>query len=120
MNNITTNYQILLIGLIIYSIFHTFASYGFMYYKNTRSFSYVFAVSLLTGIISYMIKIPLYYYYGKTNHMNTYLLYITILSFAVALYSDYFTGEKVKPHTYLILFCFIGLLALNDYLNKYL
>ena len=114
----TQNLQVLIAGLVLYSIFHTFASYGFTYYKNVRSFPYIFTVCLLSGIISYMIKIPLYYYYGGTNHMTTYLLYVTILSFVVALYSAYFTGEKVKPHTYLILIAFIGLLALNDFLNK--
>jgi hypothetical protein len=113
------NALVLIGGLLLYSIFHTFASYGFRYYKTTnRTFSYIFTVCLLSGIISYMIKIPLYYYYSGTNHMTIYLLYLTILSFSMSVYSVYFIGEKVKTHTYLILFAFIGLIALNDYLNK--
>ena len=113
-----SDYIILVGGIIIYSIFYILASFGYkLFPKNSYSFQTIFLVSLFFGLISYCIKIPLFYYYGKEDVITIYILYIFILSIAVGVYSKFVLHQNVKPHTYVILAMIVCLIILNDYLS---
>ena len=110
---------ILIFGLLIYSIFYVLASFGFkMYPSKTISFKSIFLISLFFGIISYCIKIPLFYYYGQDNIISIYILYISILSVTVSLYSKFILHSKIHTHTYVILLIIFLLIVLNEYLSR--
>jgi hypothetical protein len=110
---------VLFVGIIIYSFFYVLASFGYkLFTKKSYSFHTIFLVSLFFALISYCIKIPLFYYYGKENVITIYILYIFILSIAVVLYSKYVLHQKVHTHTYVILATIICLIVLNEYLSR--
>ncbi len=110
---------ILVGGLIIFSIFYVIASFGYkLFPKNAYPFKYIFAGSLLAAILAYCIKIPLFYYYGKDNVINIYILYISIISLAVSFYSKFMLHNKIQTHTYVILSVIVLLTGLNEYLNS--
>lgn len=108
---------ILIIGIIIYSVFYVMATFGYKFFiKTKRTFKYIFLISLFFGMIAYLVKIPLFYYYGQEDTVSLYILYISILTIMVTLYSTLILHEKVAIHTYIILFLIILLIVLNEYL----
>ena len=110
---------ILIVGLMLFSIFYVIASFGYkLFPKNAYPFKYIFAGSLLAAILAYCIKIPLFYYYGKDDVINIYILYISIISVAVSLYSKFILHNKIPTHTYIILSVIVLLIGLNEYLNS--
>ena len=116
---IDKDFIILVIGLIVVSFFYVFASFGYKYLQDSNySFKYIFLLSLLSGIMVYIIKIPLFYYYGLNNTLITYMLYLIIVSTAVTLFSTLILGEKIYTHTYVIMFIIVTLFALNEYLTS--
>ena len=109
---------ILVFGLIIFSILYVIASFGYkLFPKNAYPFKYIFAGSLLAAIIGYFIKIPLFYYYGKDDVITLYILYISIISVTVSLYSKFILHNKIPTHTYVILSLIVLLIILNEYLT---
>ena len=118
MNPKIYNYIILTIGLTFFSVASIIASLGYKYYeKKERSFWFIFFISLFFGIISYFIKIPLLYYYGKEDTLSTYILSIVILTFLVMLHSKYILSEKIQLHTDIITILIVFLVVLNAYLS---
>jgi hypothetical protein len=116
---ITKDFVILLIGLIIVSIFYVIASFGYKYLEERHySFKYIFLISLLSGLMVYVIKVPLFYYYGLDNALITYMLYMIVVSVAVTLYSTLVLREKIEIHTYIILSIIISLFLLDEYLTS--
>jgi len=110
---------ILIVGLIIVSIFYELASFGYTYSTNNKySFKYIFLVSLICGIMVYLIKIPLFYYYGLDNSLIMYTLYLIVVSTTVIFYSHFILKEKTYMHTRIILTIIIGLFVLNNYLTS--
>ena len=110
---------VLIVGIIIYSIFYVIASFGYkLFPKKKYPFKYIFVWSLLFAILAYSIKIPLFYYYGKDDVISIYILYISILSVTVSLYSKFMLGDKVPNHTYVILVLIVLLIGLNEYLTR--
>jgi len=66
----------------------------------------------------YLIKIPLFYYYGLDNTLIMYTLYLIVVSTTVILYSHFILKEKTYMHTRIILTIIIGLFVLNNYLTS--
>jgi hypothetical protein len=116
-----TMFILLVIGILISSYFYTIGSYYFRYAETMNlKFRYIFIISLICGIISYSIKIPLYYYLGKYNNiMMINILYITITFIIVTLYSKYILKENIPLHTYIIIFIILLLLIFNSLLDIY-
>ncbi len=113
------NYIILIIGIILYSILYVIATYSYKYYeKKNKSFIFIFTICLSLAILSYIIKIPLFYYYAKKNTLMTHILQTVIISFVLVIYSKYILDEKIYIHTYIILFLILFLVILNEYLSK--
>ena len=110
---------ILVVGLFIYSILNTTASYSYKYLQPLgKSVTYIFILEMIIGILAYCVKIPLYYYYAKQSIVITLILYISIYSLIVVLFSKFILHEEVKLHSYIILLCIIGLTILNEYLDN--
>ena len=110
---------ILVVGLILVSIFYVLASFGYTYSKNNNySFKHIYLISLIFGIMVYLIKIPLFYYYGLDNTLIMYTLYLIVVSTTVILYSHFVLKEKSHVHTRVILTIIIGLFALDNYLTS--
>ena len=110
---------ILIIGIIIYSIFYVLATFGYkLFEKQKFTFMYIFFISLFFANIAYIIKIPLFYYYGQADTVTLYILYMSILTIMVTLYSTLVLKNKVATHTYIILFVIILLIILNEYLIR--
>ena len=120
MNVKNYNYIILIIGLTIFSIVSIIATFGYKYFKKIeKDFLFIFLVSLFFGILSYCVKIPLLYYYGQQDSVSTYILSIVILTFILILHSKFILNEKVKIHTYVIIFLMVFLVLLEKYLSGF-
>jgi hypothetical protein len=120
MNVKNYNYIILIIGLTIFSIVSIIATFGYKYFKKKeKDFLFIFLVSLFFGILSYCVKIPLLYYYGEQDSVSTYILSIVILTFILILHSKFILNEKVKIHTYVIIFLMVFLVLLERYLSGF-
>ena len=114
------NYIILIIGLTIFSIVSIIATFGYKYYKKKeKDFLFIFFISLFFGILSYCVKIPLLYYYDEQDSVSTYILSIVILTFILILHSKFILNEKVKIHTYVIIFLIVFLVLLDKYLSGF-
>lgn len=117
----SSDFIILVVGLIIVSIFYELASFTYTYSTNNNySFKYIYLISLIFGIIVYLIKIPLFYYYGLNDTLVMYTLYLVVVSATVMLYSHFILKEKTPIHTRIILSVIIGLFILNNYLTTIL
>jgi hypothetical protein len=120
MNVKNYNYIILIIGLTIFSIVSIIATFGYKYFKKKeKDFLFIFLVSLFFGILSYCVKIPLLYYYGQQDSVSTYILSIVILTFILILHSKFILNEKVKIHTYVIIFLMVFLVLLERHLSGF-
>ena len=119
---ITMDYSriiILILGIFLYSIFYVLATFGYkLLAKRGKTFRFIFTISLIFGIIAYIIKIPLFYYYNLNKTLTTYILYIVILTITVVLYSKFILRENISRHTYIILLTIILLVMLNEYLSS--
>lgn len=113
-------YSLFIIGTIFASIFYTLASYYFRIgEQNKIKFIYIYIISIFLGLISYGIKIPIFYYLGKNmNIMIINGLYLIITFIFVTLFSKFILDEKIPIHTYLILILIVLLIVLNDILDK--
>lgn len=110
---------ILIVGLFLYSILNTTASYSYKYFQPLgKSVTFIFIVEMLIGILAYCVKIPLYYYYATQNIVLTLIIYISIYSLIVVLFSKFILHETVHLHSYLILIGMIALTCLNVYLDN--
>ena len=57
---------ILLIGIILSSLFYVLGSYYFrLEQHHHNNFTKILVISLLFGMCSYFIKIPIFHFYGK-------------------------------------------------------
>jgi len=115
-------YSLFLIGIFISSIFYTLASYYFRFAeKNNIKFKYIFLVSIILGIFSYSIKIPVFYIFGKNiNVMIINIIFLVTTFILVTLYSKIILKENIKLYTYIIIILIILLIILNntlEYLN---
>lgn len=106
------------IGIISAAFFYTIGSYYFRYgYENNIKFQYIFIISIILGITSFLIKIPIYYYYGHKftiMHINIYFLIISFI--LIILYSKFFLQEEIKLHTYIIMTTIILLIIYDQLL----
>jgi hypothetical protein len=112
-------YFLFFIGLIISSIFYTFSSYYFRLGEQLKiKFEYIYIISILFGIISYLIKIPVYYYLGKELSVLFIHVCFLVISFTLLVfYSFYILSEKIPLHTIIIMIFIFILLVLNDILD---
>jgi len=110
---------ILIVGLFLYSLLNTTASYSYKYLQPLgKSVTFIFIVEMIIGILAYCVKIPLYYYYATQNIVITLIIYISIYSLIVVLYSKFILHETVNLHSYFILIGMIALTCLNEYLDN--
>jgi hypothetical protein len=118
MNKIIT-YIWLTLGIILAAIFYILASYYFRYgeYHNIQ-FQYIFIISVCLGIISYMIKIPIFYYLGKDlSIMVINIIFLIIAFILVVLYSKFILHEIIPIYTYTIIVMIVLLILLNQLLD---
>jgi len=110
---------ILLSGVILYAILYVFGSYYFRLGKeNKESFSYIFLVSIVIGLVSFVIKIPLFYFYAtKMNIIILHIITTSIIFITAVLYSYFILNENIPLHTYIIIFLIIFLIILNEWLD---
>jgi hypothetical protein len=109
---------ILVLGLIIVSIIYVLATFGYAYLQSRGySFKTIYIISILLGMLLYIIKIPLFFYYDLDNVLITYLLYTIIISITVVFYSRIVLKETIHTHTYVIMVAILMLFIFNDYLT---
>jgi len=109
---------ILVLGLIIVSIIYVLATFGYAYLQTIGySFKSIYIISILLGMLLYIIKIPLFYYYDLDNTLITYLLYTIIISITVVFYSRIVLKETIHKHTYVIMVAILILFIFNGYLT---
>ena len=120
MTNILLNI-LFIIGITIGAFFYVLASYYFRYGENNKiKFKYIYIISILFAIISFIIKIPLFHYLGKNmNIMIINIIFLIISFILVVLYSKYILNEKIPIYTYIIIFLIIILILLNYILDIY-
>jgi hypothetical protein len=110
---------ILLSGIILYSITYVFGSYYFrLGILNKESFLYIFLVSIIIGLVSFSIKIPIFYFYA--TNMNIIILHVittSIIFITAILYSYFILNENIPLHTYIIVCSIILLIILNNWLD---
>ena len=108
-----------IIGLTIGAIFYVLASYYFRYGQNNNiKFRYIYIISVLLALISFLIKIPLFYYLGKNMSIMLINIIFLIISFIlVVLYSKYILKEIIPIYTYIIIIAIIMLIILNNILD---
>jgi len=118
MKQYNNNFLILIIGLIGYSIFHILGNYGYKFWeKSNKPVWFIMFFGLLFGFLSFVIKVPLFYYFAKENIIVTAILDMVIFTLVLILYSKFVLNETVKTHTYLSLFLIVLILCINEYLN---
>jgi hypothetical protein len=112
-------YFIFFIGLFISAIFYTISSYYFRLGQQLKiKFEYIYIISIVFGIISFLIKIPIYYYFGNDFSILAIHIYFLVFIFALlSFYSFYILSEKIPLHTIIILILIVSLLVINDLLN---
>jgi len=113
-------FSLFIIGTIIASMFYTLGSYYFRIGESRKiKFMYIYFISIFLGLLSYSIKIPIFYYFGKEMSVmiiNAFFLIITFIS--VTLFSKFILKEEIPMHTYLILILIVLLIVLNDILDR--
>ena len=119
MNNIII-YILLLLGIFFSALFYSIGSYYFRYgYMNKIKFKYIFIISIICGIISYLIKIPVFYFLGKNmTIMYINILFLVISFLIITLYSKFILNETINIHTYIIFTIIVILIVLNNYLSS--
>jgi hypothetical protein len=109
---------ILIIGISLASILHVVGTFGYKYWKTqSNSAWFIILLGILLGSSSYVVKVPLFYYYAKQNVLSTYILSISIISIVITLFSKFILKEQIQMHTYIILLLVVILLSYNEYLN---
>lgn len=109
---------IVIIGLILASMLHTFGTFGYKYWgEKGKSGWFILLIGIFFGILSYIVKIPLFYYYAKQNVVLTYIMSISILAIIVCLFSKFILKEQIKTHTYITLLLVLILVSYNEYLS---
>jgi hypothetical protein len=118
MNNIFINI-IFIIGIIFSGIFHVLGSFYFKYAKiNKLSFLKIFLISMLFGILSYIVKIPIFYFFSqKMNIITINIIYIIITFILIILYSYFILNEKIPIYTIIISILILLLIILNYLLD---
>jgi uncharacterized protein (DUF486 family) len=113
---------ILLIGIILSSLFYVIGTYYFRFEKHhSNNFTKILLISLLFGMCSYFIKIPIFHFFGKNHEIAFINIIFLVFTFIfLNLYSKYILHESIKTHTYIIICLIIGLILLNDILNYYM
>jgi uncharacterized protein (DUF486 family) len=113
-------YGLFICGVIISSIFYTLASYYFRIGEARNiKFIYIYAISIILALISYLIKIPVFYFLGKEMSIMIINITFLIISFiVVTLYSKFVLDEKIPFHTYIILTLIVLLILLNNILEN--
>lgn len=118
MNNTLLNI-LLFLGIVSGCVFYISGSYYFRYAsENNIKFKYILIISILLGCISYLIKIPVFYYFGgnfSIMHLNLFFLVISFIM--VCFYSKFILKEDIQIHTYIIM-SIIVLLIIFDYFFK--
>jgi hypothetical protein len=118
MNKEYRNLIFIIIGLFIYSVLHVLGTYGYKYWeKQGKDISFIFFVGIFFGFLSYVVKVPLFYYYGTQTSVLIYITYLVILSIVVVLFSKYILNEQEALHTYITLIIVVILVAYNQYLT---
>ena len=121
MNNIIL-YSIFIIGILISASFYTLGSYFFrLGEKYNMKFINIYILSILFGLMSYLIKIPTFYYVGKKiSVMIINIIFLVTTFILVILYSKFILNENIPIHTYIILTLIILLIILNHILDYYI
>jgi hypothetical protein len=114
------NYFLLLIGITISSIFYVLGSYYFRAIDYTKNnFINVYIISCLLGLISFMIKIPIFYYLAKKYTIRVINIFYLIIAFIlIVLYSKYVLNEGIPLYTYIIIIIILILIILNNILDN--
>jgi hypothetical protein len=114
------NYILLFLGIFLSALFYSIGSYYFRYgYINKIKFKYIFLISIICGIISYLIKIPVFYFLGKKfTIMYINILFLIISFVMITIYSKFILNETIKIHTYIIFTIIVMLIVLNNYLSS--
>lgn len=113
-------YILFIIGVILSSIFYTLGSYYFRIGEARNiKFIYIYIISICLALISYLIKVPIFYYLAKDmSIMVINIIFIIAAFIAVTLYSKFILDEKIPVHTYLIIILVILLILLNNVLGN--
>jgi len=120
MNSIV-NYLLFTIGLLLSCTFYTIGSYYFRFgQENNIKFKYIYLISIIFGILSYLIKIPTFYFFGKKFKVIFIHIVFLVTSFLlVLLYSKFYLKEDVKLHSIIIFTIIILLLILDNIMNNH-
>ena len=72
MNSIV-NYLLFSIGLLLSVTFYTFGTFYFRFgQENNIKFKYIYIISIILGLLSYLVKIPTFYFFGKKHRRKVF------------------------------------------------
>lgn len=119
MNNIIY-YVLFIIGILLSASFYTFGSYFFrLGEKYNIKFIYIYIISIIFGILSYSVKVPVFYYIGKKmSVMLINIIFLIIVFIVTILYSKFILNEIIPLHTYIILILIFLLIIINHILDN--
>jgi len=118
MNKEYKNLIFIIVGLFLYSVLHVLGSYGYKYWeKQGKGMSFIFFIGIFFGFLSYVIKVPLFYFYGTQSSVLIYIIYLVVLSIVVVWFSKIVLKEQEELHTYITLIIVVLLAAYNQYLS---
>jgi len=112
-------YSALVLGLLIAGIFYVCATYYFRYGQTkNESFMKILGTSIILIIITYLIKIPVFYYFGKeVSILILYMIFLIITFILVIIFSNFVLNEPIQLYTYIIVILIVLLIILNDTLD---
>lgn len=118
MNNIIL-YFLFMLGILLSAFFYTIGSYSFrLGEKNNIKFTYIYIYSIIFGLLSFIIKIPIFYYFGnKISIILINTVFLLIVSILVNLYSKFILNENIPLYRYCIFFLIILLVIISNILD---
>ena len=108
-------YILFFLGTLISAFFYIIASYYFRYgQENNVKFKYILVISLFFGILSYLLKISTFYFFGKKiKILLLHIIFLIFSSIIVYIYSKFYLKEKIKIQS-LVIYIIIILLIIFD------
>ena len=112
-------YSVLILGLLISGIFYVCATYYFRYGQiKNESFMKILGISIMLIIITFLIKIPVFYYFGsEVSVLVLYMIFLIITFIIVIIFSNLILNEPIQLYTYVIVVLIVLLIILNDMLD---
>jgi hypothetical protein len=121
MNNILL-YSLFILGVLLSASFYTIGSYFFrLGQKRNIEFKHIYVLSIIFGLLSFIIKVPMFYYFGdKINVITINTIFLLTVFILVNLYSIFILNENIPLYKYCIFILIVLLIIISNILDNVL